>query len=396
MFAATIILSLAFGARAGAEKRNGPGVTDTEIKIGQTMPYSGPASAYAAIGRAEAAYFRMINERGGIDGRAIVLISLDDGYSPPRTVEQTRKLVEQDQVLLLFSTFGTAPNVAIQRYLNDRGVPQLFPVSGATRWDDPRHFPWTMGFQPSLQIEGRAVARYILRNRPNARIAVLSQDDDFGKDYLKGLVEGLGRDAARMVAMQLTYTQSDPTVDTQILSLQASGAEILVDISTTKFAAQAIRKAYDIGWKPLHFVFSGASSRAEVLEPAGLEKAAGVVSAQWAKDPTDPRWRDDEATAEWAAWMHRYNSSADPTSSLAVGGYNWAMALVQVLRQCGDDLTRENVMRQAAALDIALPMLLPGIRLQTSPTQFFAIHDIELKEFNGAVWQSIDNPLDEH
>jgi len=388
LFAATLLAGLALNGPADAEKRYGPGVTDAEIKVGQTMPYSGPLSTYGTIGKAEAAYFRMINERGGVNGRKIVLVSLDDGYSPPRTLEQTRRLVEQDEVLLLFNSFGTAPNAAIQPYVNERGVPHLFPLSGATRWGDPEHFPWTIGFQPSLQVEGYAVARYIRQDRPNAKIAVLYQNDDFGKDYLKGLADGLGEVARRAIVGETSYETTDPTVDSQIVTLQASGADVLVNVSAGKFTAMAIRKAYQIGWRPLQFVFSGASTREAMLGLPRPGQAAGLITAQWFKDPTDPTWRNDAAVGDWIAWMSKYYPEGDRTSVPNVAGYIGASALVQVLRQCGDDLTRENVMRQAANLDLELPILLPGIKASTSPTQFFAIHEIALKRFNGEVWES--------
>jgi len=389
MYAAAILVSLPWCAPLGANNDMGPGVSDSEVKIGQTMPYSGPASAYAAIGKAEAAYFRMINERGGIDGRKVNLLSLDDGYSPPRTVEQTRRLVEQDHVQFIFSTFGTATNAAVQRYLNERGVPQLFPVSASKRWGDPDRFPWTIGFQPTLQAEGRAVAQYIMQTRPNARIALLYQNDDFGKEYLKGFEESLPDKGKWMLVSKASYEITDPTVDSQIIALRASGADTLVDVSTGKFTTQAIRKTGDLGWRPLHFVFSGSSARAEVLRPAGLENAKGLMSAQWAKDPTDPRWRDDAATRDWVQWMKRYNPQGELDSTLNVAGYNWTMALEQVLRQCAGDLSRANIMRQAANLDIQLPMVLPGIRLSTGPRQFHAIRDLALKRFTGEFWESV-------
>jgi len=389
LFAATLLgLALNGPADAKNNKQYGPGVTDAEIKIGQTMPYSGPLSTYGTIGKAESAYFHMINEQGGVNGRKIVLVSLDDGYSPPRTLEQTRRLVEQDQVLLLFNSFGTAPNAAIQPYLNERGVPQLFPLSGATRWGDPEHFPWTIGFQPSLQVEGYAVARYIRQQWPNAKIAVLYQNDDFGKDYMKGLADGLGEVARRAIVGETSYETTDPTVDSQIVTLQASGADVLVNVSAGKFTAMAIRKAYQIGWRPSQFIFSGASTREAMLGLPRPGQAAGLITAQWFKDPTDPTWRNDSAVGDWIAWMSKYYPEGDRTSVPNVAGYIGAMALVQVLRQCGDDLTRENVMRQAANLDLELPILLPGIKVSTSPTQFFAVHEIALKRFNGEVWES--------
>jgi branched-chain amino acid transport system substrate-binding protein len=387
--AAAMLVSLSCGATRAADTEPGPGVSASEITIGQTMPYSGPASAYAAIGVAEAAYFRMINERGGIGGRKVTLLSLDDGYTPSRAVEQTRRLVEQDRVQLIFSMFGTATNAAVQRYLNDRGVPQLFPVSGASRWDDPGRFPWTMGFQPTLRTEGRTVARYLLRTHPNARVAVLYQNDDFGKDYVKGLEEGLGPEGKRSLVMKASYETADPTVESQIIALRASGADTLVNVSTSKFTAQAIRKIHDLGWQPLHFVFSGSSSRAEVLAPAGLDNAQGLMTTQWAKDPTDPKWRNDTATHDWLQWMASHNPHGERDSSLNVAGYNWAMALEQVLRQGAGDLSRANIMRQAASLDLQLPMMLPGIKVSTSTHRFNAIRDLALKRFNGEFWESV-------
>jgi branched-chain amino acid transport system substrate-binding protein len=297
-----------------------PGVTDNEIKIGQTMPYSGPASAYSTIGKAEAAYFRMINEQGGINGRKIALISLDDGYTPSKTVEQTRKLIEQEGVLLIFSTFGTVTNVAVQRYLNQNGVPQLFLVSGASRWNDPEHFPWTMGFPPSYQIEGRIIARYITSERAGAKVGVLYQNDEFGKDYLKGLYEGLATNA--QIVMEASYDVTDPTVDSQVVSLKASGADVFVDFSKARFATLAIRRAFDIGWKPLHFLPSPSTSRSAVLEPAGLMKATAIVSPQFSKDPTDPQWKDDSAVQEWMEWMSKYYPDGDKASAYNVSGYN--------------------------------------------------------------------------
>jgi branched-chain amino acid transport system substrate-binding protein len=385
--AAAVLLGLALAEPALAEKQYDPGATNSEIKIGQTMPYSGPVSALGTIGRAEAAYFHMINDEGGINGRKLLLISRDDAYSPPKTVELTRELVEREEVLLIFSAFGTATNAAVQRYLNLRGVPQLFVVSGATRWGDPEHFPWTMGFQPTLQTEGRVIGRYLVQSRPRAKIGVLYQNDDFGRDYLKGLRDGLDAKAATMIVGELAYENTDPTVYSQILALQAAGADVLVDVSTPKFTAQSIRKVSEVGWKPLHVVYSGSTGRSEVLEPAGLENAAGLVSAQWHKDPTDPHWANDAATKHWLRWMSQYYPAGDRTSVFNVAGYSWAMALVQVLRQCGDDLTRKNVMRQAAHLDIALPMALPGIRLSTGPEQFFPLRDMQLMRFNGNFWQ---------
>ena len=369
-------------------KTNAPGITDTEIIIGQTMPYSGPSSAWGADGLAEIAYIKMLNERGGVNGRKIKLISLDDGYSPPKTVEQTRKLVEQDDVAFIFSSLGTPTNTAIQKYLNEKKVPQLFVATGASKWADPEHFPWTMGWPPSYYTEARIYARYILEHKPDGKIAVLYQNDDYGKDYLSGLKDGLGDKYAKMVAVQTSYEVSDPTVDSQIVTLQSSGADIFVDIAGPKFAAQAIRKAYDIGWKPTHFLNTVGSAVGAVLQPAGLEKSVGVITARYYKDPTDPQWQDDPGYREWLAWMKKYNPDGNVADYYNVLGYNLAMTLEQVLKQCGDDLSRENVMRQAANIhDLKLPMLLPGIAVNTSATDFRPVKQMLLVRFDGKTWQ---------
>jgi branched-chain amino acid transport system substrate-binding protein len=374
-------------SQAVAQKRYGPGVTDAEITIGQTMPYSGAASAYGAIGKAEAAYFAMLNERGGINGRKIRFLSLDDGYSPPKTVEQIRKLVEQEGVLLLFQTMGTATNNAIHKYVNDKKVPHLFLATGASLWADPEHFPWTMGWQPDLQIEGAIFAKDILKEKPHARIAVLYQNDDYGKDYLRGFRSGLADDADKMIVAVASYESTDPNVDSQIVTLQASGAEIFFNVSSPKFAAQAIRKAYDIGWRPRQYLTSGSSSVAAVLQPAGLEKSLGIISAGYIKDPTDIQWHDDQSYKDWLAWMRKYNPDADIADRFNVYGYSAAQTLVQVLQQCGDDLTRENVMRQAANLkDLQLSMMLPGILINTSSTNFRPIRQMQLQRFDGERW----------
>jgi branched-chain amino acid transport system substrate-binding protein len=378
-------------AQAG-DKHYAPGVTDTEIKIGQTMPYSGAASAWGADGLAEIAYFNMLNDRGGVNGRKIRLISLDDAYSPAKTVEQTRKLVEQDEVAFIFSPLGTSTNTAIQRYLNDRKVPQLFVATGASKWADPKHFPWTMGWQPSYATEARIYGRYILEHKPDAKIAVLYQNDDYGKDYVSGLKDGLGDRYAKMVVGEASYEVTDPTVDSQIVSLQATGADVFVDIAGPKFAAQAIRKAYDIGWRPLHFLNTVGSAVGAVLQPAGLEKSVGIVTARYYKDPSDPQWLDDPAFQEWLAWMRKYNPDANVNDYYNVLGYNLAMTLVHVLQQCGDDLSRENIMRQAADIhDLTLPMLLPGIAINTSATDFRALKQMRLVRFDGRVWQAFSD-----
>jgi branched-chain amino acid transport system substrate-binding protein len=376
-----------FDHPAAAAKQYGPGVTDTTIELGQTMPYSGSASSYGTIGKVELAYFKMINDQGGIDGRKIDLLSLDDGYDPPKTVEQMRKLVEEDHVLLDFNSLGTPTNTAIQKYLNDKKVPQLFVATGATKWGDPEHFPWTMGWQPSYQTEGRIYAKYILRKLPDARVAVLYQDDDYGKDYLKGLSDGLGEKARSMIVKSDTYETTDPTVESQIIDLQSSGANVFFDVAIPKYAAQAIRKAYDIGWHPTQFLNNVSASVGATLKPAGLDKAIGIISTQYLKDPTDPRWKDDKGMLAFKAFMKKYDPAADLSDAGNVYGYSVAETMVQVLKQCGDDLTRGNAMKQAAALhDVALPLLLPGIKLNTSPTRFYPIDQEQLVKFDGKTW----------
>jgi branched-chain amino acid transport system substrate-binding protein len=384
------ILSILFSLQSGvtlAEKKYDPGATDTEIKVGHTNPYSGPASAYGTIGRSEAAYFKMINEQGGINGRKINFISLDDAYSPPRTVEQIRKLVEEEEVLFTFQTLGTPPNTAIHKYMNARKVPQLFVSTGATKWGDPEHFPWTMGWQPNYQTEARLYAKYLLENKPSAKIAVLYQNDDYGKDYLKGLHDGLGRQAENLILREVSYEVTDPTVDSQIVTLQGSGADALFIFATPKASAQAIRKAYDMGWKPMTFINNVSSSVATVLQPAGLEKSVGLITALYLKDPNDPQWANDAAMKNWLAWMKKYFPEGDVKDGFNVFGYAVAQTLVQVLKQCGDDLTRENVMRQAANLkNFEVGLLLPGIRINTSPTDFYPIEQVQLARFDGKTW----------
>jgi branched-chain amino acid transport system substrate-binding protein len=376
------------GGLALAAGQYGPGASDTEIKIGNTMPYSGPASPYGTIGKSEAAYFAMINEQGGIHGRKINFISRDDSYSPPKTVELVRKLVEQDGVLALFQTFGTAPNSAIREYLNDNKVPQLFVRTGASKWNDPKHYPWTMGWQPSYQIEGRIYARYILKNIPAAKIAVLYQNDDFGKDYLIGLRDGLGDKADGMIVASQSYETTDATIHSQIVSLQTSGANVLLTVALPKFAAQTIRKIYEIGWKPTHILSSVSNSVGLVMRPAGPEKSVGIISATYGKDPTDPQWQDTLEYNEWLAWMKKYNTSGNVADADTVYGYSAAQTLVAVLKACGDNLTRENLMEQAASIrDLQLPMLLPGIIISTSANDFTPIKQMQLQKFDGATWQ---------
>jgi ABC-type branched-subunit amino acid transport system substrate-binding protein len=379
-------LALCVAQPAAAQKKYDVGATDTEIKIGQTMPYSGPASAYATIGRAEAAYFQMINEQGGVNGRRINLLSLDDGYSPPKTVEQIRRLVEQDQVLLIFQSLGTPSNTAIQKYLNAQKVPQLFAATGATKWGDPKNFPWTMGWQPSYHAEAVIYAKYIMQNKPAAKIAVLYQNDDYGKDYLNNLRSALGAKVS-LIVKEASYEVTDPSVDSQIVSLQASGADTLFVFATPKFAAQAIRKTYDIGWKPLEFVNTVSSSVAAVLQPAGLDKSVGIITAQYMKDPTDPQWSKEKSFLDWVEWMKKYYPQGDLADILNVYGYSAAQTLVHLLKQCGDDLTRENIMRQAANIkNLELSLLLPGMRINTSPTDFYPIEQMQLSRFDGKRW----------
>jgi len=383
--AASLVLASGLAFAAG---QYGPGVSDTEIKIGQTMPYSGPASALGAIGKAEAAYFAMINDQGGINGRKINFITRDDGYSPPKTVELVRQLVEEEHVLLLFNTLGTPPNSAIRGYLNDNKVPHLFVATGADKWNDPKHYPWTMGWQPSYRVEARIYARYILKNLPNAKIAVLYQNDDFGKDYLVGLREGLGDKADKMIVATQTYETTDPTVDSQIVALQGSGADVLLTAAIPKFAAQAIRKVYDIGWKPTHFLTNVSASVKAVLQPAGPEKGVGIISAGYLKEPTDPQWQDTPEYKEWLAWMKKYNTSGNVADGNNVSGYSFAQTLVAVLKASGDNLTRENVMKQAASIhNMTLPMLLPGIVVSTSADDFAPVKQMQLEKFDGTTWR---------
>jgi ABC-type branched-subunit amino acid transport system substrate-binding protein len=389
-FQRQLILAIAFAtlvSSAFAEKKYDPGATDTEIKIGQTKPYSGPASAYSAAGHVQRGLFERINSEGGINGRKLTLISLDDAFTPPKTVEQTRKLVEQDQVLVVFNSNGTAANSAVQKYLNAKKVPQLFVSSGASKFTDPKNFHWTMGWLPTYYGEARSYAHYLLQHNPNAKIAVLYQNDDFGKDYLNGLHDGLGDKAKTMIVSEASFELSDPTVDSQMVSLKASGADTFFNIATAKFAAQAIRKAYDIGWKPLQFVSLVGSSVGQVMTPAGPEKAVGVITVGFVKDPTDPQWDKDPAMKEWRAFMKKYYPTGDLTDWYNVYAYAVGQTLVQVLKQCGDDLTHENVMAQAANLkNFNLPLLLPGISINTSANDYRVIRQVQLQRFDGKQW----------
>jgi branched-chain amino acid transport system substrate-binding protein len=381
-------LSLALASGLAFAGDYGPGVSDTEIKIGNTMPYSGPASAYGAVGKSDAAYFAMINDHGGVNGRKINFISRDDGYSPPKTVEVVRQLVEQEHVLLLFNTLGTPPNTAIQGYLNDNKVPQLFIATGADKWNDPKHHPWTMGWIPSYRIEARIYARYVLENLPNAKIGVLYQNDDFGKDYLIGLREGLGDKADKLIIATQTYETTDPTIDSQVVALQSSGADVLLTAAIPKFAAQAIRKVSDIGWKPTHFLTSVSASVGSVMRPVGTEKCIGIISAAYLKEPTDPQWQSTPEYKDWLAWMKKYNASGNLADVNNVAGYSYAQTMIAVLKAAGDNLTRENVMKQAANLhDLTLPMLLPGITVSTSASDFAPVKQMQMAKFDGATWQ---------
>jgi ABC-type branched-subunit amino acid transport system substrate-binding protein len=381
---AAAALAAVLTSPALAQKKYDPGASDREIKVGNTNPYSGPASAYGAIGKAIAAYFRMVNDRGGINGRRVNFISYDDGYSPPKTVEMARKLVEQDEVLLLFQSLGTPSNTQIQKYMNAKKVPQLFVATGATKWNDPKNYPWTMGWQPNYQTEARIYAKHILQTKPNAKIAVLYQNDDYGKDYLKGFEDGLGAQAQKMIVAKASYEVSEPTVDSQILQLKASGADTFFNITTPKFAAQAIRAAYDTGWKPTHYLNNVSNSVGSVLKPAGLEKATGIITSGYVKDPTDKRWANDPGMKTWREFMAKYNPDGDTSDPFNVYGYTVAATLEQVLKQCGDTLTRENVMKQAASLKrFRVETLLPGIAISTGPGDYAPIEAMQLERFNG-------------
>jgi len=386
--AATVALGLAAmtASPAAAQKKYDPGASDTEIKIGNINPYSGPASAYGTIGKTIAAYFNKVNAEGGINGRKINFISYDDGYSPPKAVEQARKLVESDEVLFLFQTLGTPSNSAIHKYMNAKKVPQLFVATGATKWGDPKNFPWTMGWQPNYQSEGRIYAKYLLEHHPQGKIGILYQNDDYGKDYVKGLKDGL---AGKMqIISEQPYETTDPTVDSQIINLKASGADVFFNVTTPKFAAQAIKKAAEIGWTPVHLLNGVSNSVGSVLKPAGLDNSKGLLSTQYLKDPTDATWKDDPDLKVWAAFMEKYYPDGDRTSTFTVYGYAVAQSLVQVLKQCGDELTRANVMKQAANVkDLKLGMLLPGIAINTSPTDFYPIKQLQMERFNGERWE---------
>ncbi|HKH03457.1 MAG TPA: ABC transporter substrate-binding protein [Bradyrhizobium sp.] len=372
---------------ASAQKKYDPGASDTEIKIGNIMPYSGPASAYGVIGNTEAAYFKKINAEGGINGRKINFISYDDGYSPPKTVEQARKLVESDEVLFVFNPLGTPPNSAIQKYMNSKKVPQLFVATGATKWNDPKDFPWTMGWQPNYQSESRIYAKYLLKEKPNAKIAVLYQNDDYGKDYLKGMKEGLGAKAASMIIIEESYETTEPSIDNHIVKLKSTGADVFFNVTTPKFAAQAIKKMAEIDWKPLHLLNNVSASIGSVMKPAGFEASQNIISSSYLKDTSDPQWKDDAGMKAFDEFLTKYFPEGNRIDGSVMYGYTVAQGLVHVLKACGDNLTRENIMKQAASIkDLELGGLLPGVKANTSASDFAPISQLQLMKFKGDKW----------
>ena len=383
---AASVAALLISPVALAQKKYDAGADDKEIKVGGISPYSGPASAYGAIGKAIGAYFDKVNAEGGINGRKLKWISLDDGYNPAKTVEQARKLVEEEEVLFVFNTLGTPPNSAIHKYMNGKKTPQLFVATGATKWGDPKNFPWTMGWQPNYQSESKVFAGHIMENNPKAKIAILYQNDDYGKDYLKGFEDALGDKAKTMIVSKISYEVTDPTIDSQMVSLKATGADTFFNITTPKFAAQAIKKAADIGWKPAHYLNSVSASVGSVMVPAGAENGVGIFTASYLKDPTDPQFQKGKEWDDWLAWMKKYQPNGDIKDVNNVFGYTAAQGLVQVLKQAGDNLTRENIMKQAASLDMTLPMLLPGVNVKTGPDDFFPIEREQLAKFDGKTW----------
>jgi branched-chain amino acid transport system substrate-binding protein len=373
----------------------GPGVTDTEVKIGQTMPYSGPASSFAAIGRSMTAYFQKVNAEGGVNGRKISLISLDDSYSPPKAVEQTRRLVESDEVFAIVGTFGSPTNFAIQKYLNSRKVPSLFLGTGANRVSEPATYPWSMGWQPNNHAKGAIYAKYVLGEKPNAKVAILYQNDDFGRDYAKGFRDGLGEKAGSIIVKELSYELSEPTVDSQILQLKATGADVFLDLSTPKFTAQAIKRMAETKWDALHLLSDAAGSIASTLVPAGLENSKGVITVAFRKDPNDPIWKDDPGMKEYLAFMKQYMPDGNPSETYYVFGYATAQTFVHVLEKCGNDLTRENLMKQATSIkDLQLSIMLPGILFNTSPTRYTPMSQEQLMQFDGTKWIPIGDVID--
>ncbi len=391
---ALCISILGFAMPASAQKKYDPGASDTEIKIGQTMPYSGPASAYGTIGKVQAAYFKQLNEQGGVNGRKINFISLDDGYSPPKTVEMVRRLVEQDEVLLLLGTLGTPSNTAIHKYVNAKKVPHMFLATGASKWNDPQNFPWTIGFNPNYHSEGKLYGQHILATKPNAKIAVLFQNDDYGKDYFNGFKDGLGAKAASMIVAQASYEVTDPTIDSQIVTLKGSGADTFFNITTPKFAAQAIRKVDEVGWKPTHYLNQVSASVGSVLKPAGLDKAVGLISMLYVKEGSDARWDNDPTMKDFKALIKKYAPEVNPDDGNASYGYAVSQMMVQVLKQAGDNLTRENIMKQAANIkDFQVPMVLPGVLASTTPSDFALFQTMQLVKFDGKNWVDFGKPV---
>jgi branched-chain amino acid transport system substrate-binding protein len=387
--ASTAALALALSASSAlAQKKYDTGATDTEIKIGQTNPFSGPASAYATIGKTQAAYIKMINDQGGVNGRKITLVQYDDAYSPPKAVEQVRKLVESDEVLLTFQLLGTPSNAAVQKYLNSKKVPQLFAATGASRFTDPKNFPWTMGFNPNYFVEGRIYGQYIIKNHPNAKVGILYQNDDLGKDYLNGIKAGLGDKAASMIVTEASYEVSDPTIDSQILKIKDAGADLFFSATTPKQAAQAIKKIAELNWHPVQIVDINATSVGAVMKPAGLDASKDVISVNYGKDPLDPTWKDDPGMKRYFEFMAKYYPDGDKDSNFNTYGYATTQLLIHVLKQCGDDLTRENVMKQASSLkDVVTDIALPGIKINTTPTDYRVNKQLQMMKFNGERWE---------
>jgi branched-chain amino acid transport system substrate-binding protein len=388
LFAGAAVAIALSASSASAQKKYDSGATDTEIKIGQTVPFSGPASAYASIGKAQAAYFKMINEQGGVNGRKINLIQYDDAYSPPKAVEQVRKLVEDDEVLLTFQIIGTPSNAAVQKYLNAKKVPQMFAATGASKFTDPKNFPWTLGFNPNYFVEGRIYGQYILKQHPDAKVGVLYQNDDLGKDYLNGIKAGLGDKAAKMIVAEASYEVSDPTIDSQVLKIKDAGADLFFSASTPKQAAQAIKKIAELGWHPVHIVDINATSVGAVLQPAGLDASKGLISTNYGKDPGDPQWKDDAGMKRYLEFMAKYYPDGDKNSNFNTYGYSTAQLMVHVLKQCGDDLTRENVLKQATNLKgVELDLALPGIKGNTAPNDYRVNKQLQMMKFNGERWE---------
>jgi branched-chain amino acid transport system substrate-binding protein len=387
LLAAAAAFSLLTAQSAFAQKKYDTGASDTEIKIGNVMPYSGPASAYGIIGKIEEAYFKMINDEGGVNGRKINFITYDDGYSPPKTVEQVRKLIESDEVLLVFNALGTLTQTAVQKYQNAKKVPQLFVATGASKWNDPKDFPWTMGWQPSYRVEARIFAKYIMKEKPNAKVAVFYQNDDFGKDYVAGLKDVFGDKASSLIIAEESYETTEPSIDNHIVKLKGTGADVFVNITTPKFAAQTIKKMAELEWKPMHVMTDVSISIGAVMKPAGFEASEGILSAQYLKDASDPQWKDDEGMKKFMAFIDKYMPGANVSDSNLLYGFAAAQTMVQVLKQCGDDLTRANVMKQAASLkDFAPDTLIPGIKINTSPTDFAPIEQLKMMQFKGGKW----------